>query len=66
MNQCILEENQLFVYCIQRCPDGFVDLSKVCNYRKNSYRMPKEWDRKYQTLNVDSYDILLEVQFHLE
>lgn len=33
--------------------------------KNENYRMFKEWDRKQQTLNVNSYEMLLELQFHI-
>lgn len=38
MNQCILEEKQLFMYsnCIQGYPGSFVDLSWRYNYQKKN------------------------------
>lgn len=37
----------------------------VITGKNEKYRMFKEWDRKHQTLNVNSYEMLLELQFHI-
>lgn len=60
VNQCILEEKQLFIYYLYLgvprwfCGPG---LELQLPEEKQSYRTYKEWDRKYQTLNVNSSKI---------